>query len=179
MNQLRLRPAALICLITLLLFFSPSSIFAAATNREVEQTLRQQLEQIAVQGQTTLSHEPIHQQKFLVDTYTREGFKLLWTRSEQTTQLLAAIADSKRDGLRPEDYHQQALILLGRKMEQRQDAVTAAEYDILLTDALLSLGHDKLYGKTDPKLIEKTWNLNNPRKETYVRPLLTALKEAV
>ena len=177
MKPLRLRPSASICLITLLLFLSPSSIFAASTNREVEQILRQQLEQIAVQGRTPLSHEPIHQKKFLADAYMREGFKLLWTRPEQARQLLAGIADSKQDGLRPEDYHQQALVLLGRKMEQQHDAATAGEYDILLTDALLSLGHDKLYGKTDPKIIETTWNLNNPRKEAYVRPLLNALKE--
>jgi len=62
-------------------------------------------------------------------------------------------------------------------VKQRHDVTTTGEYDILLTDALLSLGHDKLYGKTDPKVIETTWNLNNPREEAYVQPLLYALKE--
>ena len=175
MKRPRLCPSAWIVLLTCLLF--PWPIPAASANREFAQTLRLQLEQMRVQGRTPLVHEPVRQQDFLQDVYAREDFNPLWTRPGQVKQLLAAIADSKQDGLRPEDYHQQTLVLLERKMAQRNDAVTAAEYDILLTDALLSLGHDKLYGKTDPKILETTWNLNNPRKETYVRPLMTALKE--
>jgi murein L,D-transpeptidase YcbB/YkuD len=135
------------CLIVLLLLWSFATSPNPAAGRQGDQTLHQQLQQIVTLGQAPISREPIRQSAFLLDAYTRESFNPLWPRPEQARQLLAAIGNSAQDGLRPDDYHQQALLLLGRRLAQQADASTAAEYDILLTDALLSLGHDKLYGK--------------------------------
>lgn len=150
---------------------------AVAASQEVSRSLRQQVEQIALHGRADQSGEIIRQPLFLHDVYAREGFTPLWGRPEQVDQLLAAIAECGRDGLRPADYHQRALLTFKRTGDRATDAATVAAHDILLTDALLSLGFDTLYGKTDTRDIETTWNLDPPRKQSMVRPLMTALKE--
>ena len=126
-------------------------------------------------GRAPLSDEPIRQPVIVREVYGKEQFKPLWT-PEKAKQLLAAIETSREDGLQPKDYHQQVLLLLGRRVTGGPDAQRFAEYDILLTDAMLCLGHDRLYGKVDPKHLFPDWNLSNPRKEAAVQPLLSALK---
>ena len=163
-------------LIALLLGFSLQPAKAETSARMTGGALRDQLEQIRRQGKTSGFDEPVRQRNILVDIYAREGSSPLWTKPEQVKQMLAAIGDSKREGLRPEDYHHQAVLVLDRLLTRTFSAESAAELDILLTDALLSLGHDKLFGKVDPISVENTWNMNSGRQEAVVLPLLTALK---
>lgn len=166
-----------LCLVALLLGLSFKQAKAETSGQMNGGTLRDQLEQIRRQGKTSGLDEPVRQRNILVDIYARDSFSPLWTRPGQVSQMLAAIGDSKREGLRPEDYHHQAVLVLNRLLMRNPNAASAAELDILLTDALLSLGHDKLFGKVDPMSIENTWNMNSRRQEAVVRPLLTALKE--
>lgn len=139
--------------------------------------IRLELEYIARLGKTSGLDEPVRQREILAEIYAREGFVPLWTRPKQIAQLFAAISDSRREGLRPEDYHHQALLVQNRLLARNSSPVLEAELDILLTDALLSLGHDRLFGKIDPLTIENAWNIIPARREAVVHPLLAALKE--
>lgn len=174
MNQPWRVHSSLLCLLIMhMLLFTAAK--AAAVTGPNELFLRRHIEHILGNGRAPFSGELVRQPADVREVYSKEQFKTLWT-PERSKQLLAAIEACWDDGLQPKDYHQQALLLMGRRLASDPDSQRSAEYDILLTDALLSLGHDKLYGKVDPKILFPGWNLNSPRKEAAVQPLLSALK---
>lgn len=175
MNQSWRILASLLCLLIVHLLLSSTAEAAVAVGQPGELSLRRQLEQIVDTGRAPFSGEPVRQPAGVREVYGKEQFKALWT-PERSKQLLAAIEACREDGLQPNDYHHQALLLARRRLASEPDSQRSAEYDILLTDALLSLGHDTLYGKVDPRGLFPGWNLNSPRKEAAVQPLLSALK---
>lgn len=146
-----------------------------AANSPGAPSFRGQLEQLLATGQVGASGEPIRQRALVREVYAREQFGPLWT-PQTAKQLLAAIEASLEEGLQPNDYHREPLLRLGRQLSSEPASRLSAEHDLLLTDALLCLGHDKMYGKVDPKTLFPDWNLNSPRKETMVQPLASALK---
>lgn len=148
---------------------------ATAANTPSTPSFRSQLEQMLATGQAGATGEPIRRRAGVREVYAREQFKPLWT-SEKAKQLLAAIEASQEEGLQPNDYHRQALVRMGRRLASEPASPLATEDDLLLTDALLCLAHDKMYGKVDPKTLFPDWNLSNPRKEVMAQPLISALK---
>ncbi len=165
------------CLLALFLLFNFLPAMADDDGHETEIAIQQQLQQITLLGKTSGLDQPVRQREILAEVYGKESFVPLWTRPKQIAQLFAAISDSRREGLRPEDYHHQALLVLNRILARKPSPLRAAELDILLTDALLSLAHDRLFGKVDPLAIGGTWNFNPARREAVVHPLLAALRE--
>jgi murein L,D-transpeptidase YcbB/YkuD len=164
-------------LLALFLLFNFLPATADADGHETEIAIQYQLQQIALRGKTAGLDQPVRQREILAEVYSNESFVPLWTRPKQIAQLFAAISDSRREGLRPEDYHHQALLVLNRMLARNPSALLAAELDILLSDALLSLAHDRLFGKVDPLTIGDTWNFSPDRREAVVHPLLAALRE--
>lgn len=162
MNRLQHLTPILASLITIL-HLSATATVPLAVSPFSAQTYRPQLEQLLATGRVSSSGEPIRQQVEVREVYAREQYKPLWT-PEKAMQLLAATEASREDGLQPHDYHVQALLHLGRHLENDSASHLSAEDDLLLSDALLYLRHDKLYGKVDPKTLFPNWNLNNPRK---------------
>jgi L,D-transpeptidase YcbB len=96
----------------------------------------------------------------LPDFYERRGFRPAW-EPRTIEQLFRAIVDAEADGLDPNDYHQQVLTRLrGEVAANRQPtAALLADYDLLLTDALIRLGYHLMFGKVDPERIDPNWNM--------------------
>jgi murein L,D-transpeptidase YcbB/YkuD len=70
-----------------------------------------------------------------------------WSR-DHYQQLLEAVEASAADGLNPDDYHRRVLVAGG---------TSAAQRDVLASDAYLSLAAHLLTGKLDPVSIEVDW----------------------
>ena len=96
------------------------------------QSFRYQLEQALTAERTPATGEPIRQRSRIRDAYAREQFRPLWT-PEKAKQLLAAVEASREDGLQPDDYHHQALLLLGQRLVNEPDHVPIG----LLEDAVV------------------------------------------
>src|SRR5690349_13666456 len=96
----------------------------------------------------------------LPDLYERRGFRPAW-QPRTIDQLFRAIADAEADGLDPRDYHQQLLERLRDEVaaKRQTDAALLADYDLLLTDAVIRLGYHLMFGKVDPERIDANWNM--------------------
>ena len=96
--------------------------------------------------------------------YTRRGFRAAWSNASNAEQLRRALAESDADGLNPADYHLPVLEELSTQVTQASATpVLRAQYDVLLTEALLRLAYHLSFGKVDPETFDAQWN--------YVRTL--------
>ena len=96
--------------------------------------------------------------------YARRNNEPAWSDAN-ARDLIDAVAHAEDDGLRPSDYHIDAL----RGTQSREDR------DLLLTDAFMLLATHLLVGRIDPQSIEPTWCLE-PRANDVVAALESALE---
>jgi len=95
----------------------------------------------------------------LQEFYTRRGFRAAWDNAHNAEQLQRALAESYEEGLDPKDYHLPLLSELSTQIAggAASDALRA-QYDILLTEALLRLAYHLSFGKVDPQTFDAQWN---------------------
>lgn len=96
---------------------------------------------------TTAAEPTIHGARIALpervqEFYTRRGFRAAWDSARNAEQLQRALAESYEEGLDPKDYHLPLLEDLAGQIA-RGDAtdVLRAQYDVLLTEALLRLAY--------------------------------------
>jgi murein L,D-transpeptidase YcbB/YkuD len=113
---------------------------------------------------TTATEPTIHGARIalperLQEFYTRRGFRAAWDNARNAEQLRRALAESYDEGLDPKDYHLPLLEDLAAQIA-RSTATNAvrAQYDVLLTEALLRLAYHLSFGKVDPQTFDAQWN---------------------
>ncbi len=110
-------------------------------------------EEVEIQGARIALREQV--QEF----YSRREFRAAWSNARNAEQLRRALADSSNDGLDPADYHLRLLENLSQQAAQPTATdVLRAQYDVLLTEALLRLGYHLSFGKVDPETFDAQWN---------------------
>ena len=93
------------------------------------------------------------------DFYSRRGFRPAWSNADIAAQLLKAIEDSYAEGLDPADYYLPLLKeLSGQVASPAATEQLRAQYDMLLTEALLRLAYHLSFGKVDPESFDAQWN---------------------
>jgi murein L,D-transpeptidase YcbB/YkuD len=107
----------------------------------------------SVQGARIALPERVH------EFYARRGFRAAWDNQRNAEQLNRALAESDAEGLDPQDYHLPLLQELSTQIAQpaATDALRA-QYDVLLTEALLRLAYHLSFGKVDPQTFDPQWN---------------------
>jgi murein L,D-transpeptidase YcbB/YkuD len=106
-----------------------------------------------IHGARIALHEQVHA------FYARRGFRAAWSNARNAEQLHRAIADSEHDGLDPSDYHLPILQdLSGQLRGPAAPDALRAQYDVLLTEALLRLAYHLSFGKVDPEKFDAQWN---------------------
>jgi L,D-transpeptidase YcbB len=95
----------------------------------------------------------------LFQFYASRHFQTVWTRPEMVYEMIAAIDAASDDGLDPLDYHADEIreLVAGFPLALEKQAL----YDVLLTDAFLTLASHLHYGKIEPVRMEPTWNLGD------------------
>ena len=110
-------------------------------------------EEVEIQGARIALRELV--QEF----YSRREFRAAWSNARNAEQLRKALADSYDDGLDPADYHLRLLEKLSQQVAQPTATdVLRAQYDVLLTEALLRLAYHLSFGKVDPETFDAQWN---------------------
>lgn len=95
----------------------------------------------------------------LQEFYTRRGFHAAWSNARNAEQLRRALAESSEEGLDPKDYHLPLLDdLAGQIARSHATDAVRAQYDVLLTEALLRLAYHLSFGKVDPQTFDAQWN---------------------
>ena len=110
--------------------------------------------QVFINGQPVALNHPERVTSF----YYTEIFPTIWSHENKLlaplAALQAAIAASDKDALPPARYHQAIIAQLSPEQEY-QDIVA---YELLLSDAYLTLAGDLANGLVDPKKTHPTWN---------------------
>jgi murein L,D-transpeptidase YcbB/YkuD len=91
----------------------------------------------------------------LPEFYEQREFRPAWRDPRNLDALLAAVRDSRAEGLDPEDYHLSALARLRALPPGKERDV---DLDLLATDALIRLGYHLRFGKVDMATIDPHWN---------------------
>ena len=132
---------------------------AAAEQDAVAAAIGAELDTLMNPGVTSIRGAPVALGSRLGEFYSRREFRAAWTSAHPREQLLQALADSYHDGLNPDDYHLPLLQELSKQATQPDATATlAAQYDILLTEALLRLAYHLTFGKVDPESFDPQWN---------------------
>ena len=128
--------------------------------QEQQQLVQQLLEQLSFEVGGNINKEPVYAPSYLLDLYRKNQFGLLWGNQDSIAQLMGAIAACAEEGLTPGDYHLQALTHYSNELREHEGTLTRrAEYDVLLSDALILLGQHKQHGKVDPAKVDERQNL--------------------
>ena len=91
--------------------------------------------------------------------YAARGYQPVWTNRTMVADLISAVEESANDGLDPSDYHIREI----RGFYGRPPATPdlQARYDLLMSDAFITLASHLRYGKVDPGSLDPNWNLGN------------------
>jgi murein L,D-transpeptidase YcbB/YkuD len=118
---------------------------------------------------TAIHGAPLALQAIVQEFYSRRGFRAAWSNPDNAAQLRKALADSYDDGLDPADYHLPLLEALSGQISQSTATdVLRAQYDVLLTEALLRLAYHLSFGKVDPQTFDAQWNYGRTLARTDI-----------
>ena len=146
------------CLLVALLALVTTSAMAAATLRE---SLRERVTDLLAGETVVIGKHAIRTHLVLPALYERRGYSPIWVNPDSIDQLIEAVRQVDRDGLDPADYHFQLLIDYRRQQRAAltYDPTLTADFDLLLTDALVRLAYHLSFGKVDPESIDPHWNM--------------------
>jgi murein L,D-transpeptidase YcbB/YkuD len=132
-----------------------------------QQLLQQRLEQLYFDNQPATGEEPVYTAAYLLDLYRKNHFTPLWGNQDNIHQLISAIIASAEEGFIPDDYHLKAITRFSNEPREQLSLAQQVEADLLLSDAMLLLGHHKRFGKADPSKVDEKQNLetNTPRPQ--------------
>lgn len=135
-----------------LCFFSANSI-ASSIDMGERIVLRDN-----IQGQPILALPMVS--KF----YEDRGYQFAWSEKKNlkpvVDDLVKAIAQCEREGLKPEDYHLNMIQGILNLIETEKQHVPFSQFsdlDLLLTDAFLSYGSALLSGSVNPTSVDDEW----------------------
>nr|WP_232516595.1 peptidoglycan-binding protein [Thauera sp. K11] len=92
--------------------------------------------------------------------YEGRGFRPAWSSAERRAGLVAAVEDSRADGLEPADYR--IAQLRAHLSAPPDDPAALAAQDVLFTDSLARLVRHLRYGKVPPASLYSIWNFSPP-----------------
>jgi len=120
----------------------------------------------------------------LIPFYVQRDYRAAWLNAEgkplsAVDDLLKALGEADREGLRATDYHRAALQKLRGSLDQHGTAPTAAQLadaDLLFTDAYLTYAAHLLAGRLSPRKVDPDWAIK-PRTRDLAETLRVALAE--
>ena len=132
----------------------------------------------------TVDNESLQMLDTLVAFYAERGYQPAWLNADgkprpAVEELLKALGEADRDGLRAADYHRAALRKRLAVLQQGDGAVDASRlmhFDLLFTDTFLTYGAHLLSGQLSPRKVDPDWAIK-PRSRDLARVLEEALAQ--
>lgn len=100
------------------------------------------LSELEARGELETGPVTVHDNALLQRFYAARARRPAWSDAAARASLHAAVLAAADDGLRPEDYHAQAL--------EAPAGLSPAQAELVHTDALLRLASDLFHGRLDP-----------------------------
>ncbi len=110
-----------------------------------------------------INGEYIFSKNVLPEMYQKSGFFLNWHNDKNRLDALECLKKSWTDGLIPNDYHLEKILLLREDILNNMvlDYNEIAQFDILLTDGLLLYSYHLIKGKINPNTLNVNWNFSS------------------
>lgn len=128
----------------------------AAAQAAIPEVLRERIEAIEAGQSLVIEGQPLQAQRSLAKLYADNGYRPYWD-ALRLQALIEVIKDIEDDGLRPADYHLEALQRL--RGSARSD-LQRAQLDLLASDAFSLLLYHLYFGKVDPVSLDANWNFD-------------------
>jgi murein L,D-transpeptidase YcbB/YkuD len=128
-----------------------------ADDTAITKQIRQKIEDYRNTGHLSVSGVDIASKQVLPDLYEHRSYRAAWTNQERIEDLIQMVGRAEEEGLLPQDYHYNELVLL--RNQNSEDASDIANLDILLTDSLIRYGYHQNFGKVNPVELDSNWNL--------------------
>lgn len=114
-----------------------------------------QLEIFLMDQTPSVAENKLHSVDLVREAYKANDYTLIWQNQKAINQALDEIANSWLEGLTPNDYHFDALQSLTADAHFDSNDV---EFDLLLTDAIMTYATHLIRGKVNPESLSTTWN---------------------
>lgn len=142
---------------------------ASVLGSRVGEALRQSIELAGTAGRLEVEGVRILRPMEVAEVYQARRFEPAWTSDDGLKPLGATmmrlLKSAQAHGLRPQDYHGDALVELWSRIHRalddgrRPDVSTLASLELLLTDGALLYARHLAVGKTDPARIHREWEI--------------------
>jgi L,D-transpeptidase YcbB len=155
---------------------APDDPLEPAVRSGLEALVREVVEESNVDGVLVLGREAVLAGQAVFDHYAAREFAPGFTDGKGLVpladELLAVIRAVDEHGLRPNDYHLEAIEEYRQLVQDETTRDHAlVSLDLLLTDAFLTLGGHLLEGKVDPVAVHPQWSAE--RREVDLPELLS------
>ncbi len=132
----------------------------------------------------TIDSDSLRMLDTLIAFYAGRGYQPAWLNADGKPQpvaeeLLKALGEADREGLRAADYRRVALRKRLTAIQQSDGTTNArrfTDFDLLFTDAFLTYGSHLLAGQLSPRKVDPDWAIK-PRSRDLARVLEEALEK--
>lgn len=114
-----------------------------------------QLELILMHSSPVVADKPLHSTDLVRYAYQENSYDVIWQNERVVSQLLNEIEHSWQEGLNPSDYHLTVLKDYANNLDSHLGDI---EFDLLLTDAVMTYATHLIRGKVNPKSLSSSWN---------------------
>ena len=129
---------------------------AGLAQASVPAVIRQNISAIESGRTLRIDGRTLQAQRSLGKLYASNDFRPYWD-SLRLQNLIEVIKDIEDDGLRPADYHLEALQRLARTARTDEQR---AQLDLLASDAFALVLYHLYFGKVDPVSLDANWNFD-------------------
>ena len=106
--------------------------------------------------------------------YSNRSFNLAWENGKNRQDLITSLERADEEGLLPEDYHLREIRALSNTTAySKLSALEMADFDLILTDALILYASHLISGKVDQSKLRTEWDLDMNEKPENPDSLLT------
>ena len=146
----------------------------------VADDLRQRLENHSPDQALSAGDVAIQSLEQIKEFYAQRNYQPAWLAADgplpSADSLLAAVRSADREGLRPADYHKNAISdgLTIVRITSSPSVRLLADVELVLSDAFFGYGAHLLSGRLNPKTIDRHW-IQKPRSKDLVKLLQDTL----
>jgi len=157
---------------------------ASGLKDEIAAQICQQMRIDPLPDRLTVGHRTVRTLEALLPFYAGRNYQPAWLDangkpSPAAAELIEALGEVDRDGLRPSNYHhaqlQKQLIAL-QQHNDASDTRSLTDFDLLFTDAFLTYGSHLLSGRLSPRTVDRDWEIK-PRSQDLAVVLQEALTQ--
>lgn len=93
--------------------------------------------------------------------YHKRNYNFAWTKQRNIDDLFQLILEMENEGLNPNDYHLETLTRFKNFVNSKLvlEPNLRVHYDLMLSDALLRIMYNLIFGKVDPEQNHPSWNI--------------------